>query len=131
MNPQKLLIADADAKLVETLAAHFRSRGFEVKTAYDALTILKLVHLDTPDAFVLDINLQCHNGICVCELLSDERRFSFIPAILLTQNAEDARKHDCHDLRATYVAKGASLVTRVEQALSKVVSREPLVFAAT
>ncbi|MBA4016828.1 MAG: hypothetical protein C0483_06550 [Pirellula sp.] len=131
MNPQKLLIADADVKLVETLATHFRSRGFEVKTAYDALTILKLVHLDTPDAFVLDINLQCRNGICVCELLSDERRFSFIPAILLTETAQDALKHDCHGLRATYVAKGTMLPTRVEQALSKVASREPMVFAAT
>lgn len=126
----KILIADADATLVESLATHFRTRGCDVKTAYDALTILKLVHLDTPDAFVLGVDLRCHNGICVCELLSDERRFYYIPAVLLTEQPDDWLKHDCHDLRATYVAKGEGLAKRVDQALSVVAPCAPE-FAAT
>ena len=37
---KKLIIADPNAALVEPLADHFRARGVEVKTAYDALTVL-------------------------------------------------------------------------------------------
>lgn len=129
MNAQKLIIADRDARLVESLAEHFRARGVEVKTAYDALTVLKLVHLDTPEAFVLGINMKCDNGVCVCELLSAEKRFGYLPAVLLTDHADDWLTHDCHDLQAYYVAKGPELARRVETLLDEASSHAPLVFA--
>ncbi|MGC3970077.1 MAG: hypothetical protein QM775_22945 [Pirellulales bacterium] len=130
MNAQRLLIADADVALVESLAEHFRARGFEVKTAYDALTILKLVHLDTPEAFILGMDLKCRNGVCVCELLSDERRFFYIPAILLAEHRDEWLKHDCHDLRATYLTKGERLAERIDNLLRDLAPQAP-VFAAT
>ncbi|MBL9084932.1 MAG: response regulator [Planctomycetales bacterium] len=130
MNAQRILIADSDVELVEGLADYFRARGYEVKTAYDAHTILKLVHLEAPEAFVLGIDLKCRNGICVCELLSDERRFFYIPAILLTEQSDDWLKHDCHDLRAAYVLKGDRLGERINDLLSELAPAAP-VFAAT
>ena len=57
MHLTKLIIADRDIQLVERLATFFRARGAEVKTAYDAGLVLKLMHLETPDALVLGINL--------------------------------------------------------------------------
>ena len=126
MHVKKLIIADGDPSLVENLAGYFRACGVEVKTAYDALTVLKLVHLDAPDAFCLGINMQCRNGVCVCELLSDERRFSFLPAVLLTDSADDWLLHDCHDLHAFYAAKGPELARRVETLLEEASSPIPL-----
>jgi CheY-like chemotaxis protein len=119
MHVKNLIIADGDATLVENLSSHFRARGVEVKTAYDALTVLKLVHLDAPDAFCLGINMQCANGVCVCELLSDEGRFADLPAVLLTDSADDWLTHDCHDLHAFYAAKGPELARRVETLLEE------------
>jgi CheY-like chemotaxis protein len=80
---------------------------------------LKLVHCESPDAFCLDINMTCDNGVCVCELLSDEHRFSHVPAVLLTDHADDWLLHDCHDLRAYYTAKGPELARRVESLLEE------------
>jgi DNA-binding response OmpR family regulator len=129
MHLTKLIIADRDIQLVERLATYFRARGAEVKTAYDAGGVLKLVHLDTPDALCLGINLACTNGVCVCELLSAERRFSYLPAVLMTDRPEDRVTHDCRDLQAYYVAKGEALEARVETLLDEITSHAPLVIA--
>jgi DNA-binding response OmpR family regulator len=129
MHLTKLIIADRDIQLVERLATYFRARGAEVKTAYDAGLVLKLVHLETPDALVLGINLTCNNGVCVCELLSAERRFAFLPVVLMTDRSEDRATHDCRDLQAHYVAKGETLDGRVETLLDDVTSHAPLVIA--
>jgi DNA-binding response OmpR family regulator len=124
---RKLVIADGDATLVENLAAYFRARGVEVKTAYDALTVLKLVHLDAPHAFCLGSGLQCDNGINVCELLSSERRWMQLPCVLLTDHADDWLTHDCRDLQAYYAVKGPELARRVESLLDEARLREPLI----
>lgn len=133
MESKSLIIADGDVALVERLANYFRGRGFTVKTAYDALTVLKLVHMETPDAFVLGINMPCNNGICVCEQLSAERRFGFMPAVLLTDRPEDAATHNCHDLRAYYVAKTSGpvqdLAARIADVLDEVSSHVPELIA--
>ena len=116
---KRLIIADPNPALVERLADHFRARGVVVKTAYDAITVLKLMHLDPPEAFCIDINMTCANGVGVCELLSDEHDFSHVPAILLTDHADDWLTHDCHDLRAYYTSKGPELARRVELLLEE------------
>lgn len=131
MDKQKLIVADSDFALVELLARHFRARGYEVTTAYDAITVLKLVHLQTPDAMCLGIELKCNNGICVCELLSSERRFSYLPAVLMTASHDGRLKHDCHGLCASYVTKGEGLARRVEAALAQIESHELEIYAAT
>ena len=129
MHLKSLIIADGDVVAVERLAAYFRTRGFDVKTAYDAPTVLKLVHLETPDAFVLGINMPCDNGVCVCELLSAARPFSYMPAVLLTDRPDDGATHDCHDLQAYYVAKGPELESRIAAVLDEAASHAPLVYA--
>jgi DNA-binding response OmpR family regulator len=129
MHLTKLIIADRDIPLVERLANYFRARGSEVKTAYDAGGVLKLVHLETPDALVLGINLTCNNGVCVCELLSAERRFSYLPVLLMTDRPEDRMTHDCRDLQAYYVSKGETLDGRVESLLDELTVQPPLVIA--
>lgn len=122
---RKLVIADTDASLVENLAAHFRARGVEVKTAYDGLTVLKLLHLEAPDAVCLGAELHCDNGLSVCELLSDERRFNDLPIMLLTEHADDWLSHDCRDLQAYYAAKGPELARRVATLIEEAWSHEP------
>jgi DNA-binding response OmpR family regulator len=123
----KLIIADRDIQLVERLATYFRARGCEVKTAYDAGCVLKLVHLETPDALVLGINLTCNNGVYVCELLSAERRFSYLPVVLMTDQPEDRVTHNCRDLQAHFVSKGETLDGRVENLLDEITMQAPLV----
>lgn len=125
----KILIADSDIALVESLAEHFRRQGVQVKTAYDALTALNLAHRDVPDLLCLGINLRCDNGVCVCELISSERRFAFLPAVLLTDRADDWLTHDCHSLRAFYTPKGGDLAARVERLARDAVSAETVVNA--
>ena len=129
MQSHKLIVADFDVELVENIASHFRKLGCEVKTAYDALTILKLAHLDTPDAFVLGADLKCDNGVCVCEFLASERMFSHFPTVLLVDDARDQYRHDCHGLRAFYVLKGERLPKRIENVLAAGATRLPPAFA--
>jgi DNA-binding response OmpR family regulator len=116
---RKLIIADPNAGRVEELAGYFRARGVDVKTAYDVLTLIKLVHRDPPDAFCMNADMACDNGVGVCEFLSAERRFSHLPVVLLTDHADDRLTHDCRDLRAYYTTKGPELARRVETLLEE------------
>lgn len=126
MSLKKILIADDNAEWVESLARHLRRDDVEVKTAYDALTLLKLVHLDAPDALCLGINMPCDNGVCVCELLAAEGRFRALPIVLLTDRADDWLTHDCHGLRAVYTAKAGDAASRVERLLAEITTDEPI-----
>ncbi len=85
----KLLIVDDDRDLVELLTFALQRAGFDVLAAHDAPTALTLLETEQPDLAVLDIMLGGWDGL---ELLTDLRRRSQIPVILLTARTSDDDK---------------------------------------
>ncbi len=98
MLPSTILIADDDRNLVEALAIRCRGLGLFVSVAYDARTALNIIFESCPTVACLDVNMPCGNGLCVCEMLASDARFSATHVIVLTGNSDPETVRRCHNL---------------------------------
>ncbi len=85
----KILIADDDVNVHQSLNAYFKREGYQVMSAYDgeeALLLAKNIH---PDMIVLDIMMPKKDGLVVCREIRAE---SNVPIIMLTAKGEEFDK---------------------------------------
>jgi len=85
---QKLLIVDDELDILEMLRRFFERKGYEVLTAENGRTALKLAEAG-PDMILLDINLPDIDGLEVCATI---RRYVSCPILFLTARIEDSDK---------------------------------------
>ena len=99
----KLLLVDDDLELTDLLTFALGRGGFDVVSAHDAPTALRLLREHAPDVAVIDVNLGATSGF---DLLEQLRRESGIPVVMLTARAAEADKVQGLDLGADdYVTK--------------------------
>jgi len=78
----KLLVVEDEPNIRELLATSLRFAGFEVHTAGDGATALKLADAERPDLLVLDVMLPDMDGFAVTRRLRDQGRT--MPVVFLT-----------------------------------------------
>ncbi len=76
-----MLLADDDKKLLPLLERGFRYEGFDVVTATDGQSCLRLARSGQPDVIVLDIGMPDIDGLAVCAQLHETLD---VPVIMLT-----------------------------------------------
>jgi len=121
MSPHaKILVVDDEPKLINLLKAYLEKEGFDVYTATDGLTGLKMARAFRPDIIVLDIMLPEMDGL---EVLAHLRRESDVYVILLTARTEETDRVVGLNMGADdYVTKPFSpreLVARIKAALRR------------
>ncbi len=120
MTAPKVLLVDDDTTLLELLAGHLRTAGYDPLTAHDGAVGLRRAAESQPDLVVLDIMMPGMDGWEVCERL---RAVSSVPVILLTAKSEEADKLRGFRLRIDdYVTKPfsfAELTARVGAVLAR------------
>lgn len=89
MNAEKVLIAEDDLTLMETLEYNLRRQGYHVLTAVDGLKALELARQEQPHLIVLDIMLPRMDGLEICRILRQEMN---IPILMLTARAEEVEQ---------------------------------------
>jgi DNA-binding response OmpR family regulator len=85
----KVLIVDDEKRISEGVKKYFEQAGFEVESAFDGHSALKMALNDMPDLIVLDWMLPGMSGIDVCREI---RRESNVPIIMLTARVEESDK---------------------------------------
>ena len=82
----KVLIAEDDRAVRESLARAMRLEGYEVVAANDGAAALESVRADSPDIAVLDVSLPAVDGLTVCRVLRSEG--NTLPILMLTARTE-------------------------------------------
>lgn len=85
----KILIADDDANVHQSLNAYFKREDYQVLSAFDGEEALQLAKSMKPDMILLDIMMPKKDGLVVCREI---RRESNVPIIMLTAKAEEFDK---------------------------------------
>jgi DNA-binding response OmpR family regulator len=103
----KVLLVEDETTLRETLALNLSEEGYEVLTAGDGLSGLRLAREATPDLVILDLMLPELDGLSLTRLL---RRDSSVPIIMLTARGTEIDKIAGLETGADdYVVKPSSL----------------------
>ena len=82
----RVLVADDDRAIRESLVRALELEGYVVIAASDGAAALDRVRDDPPDAVVLDIMMPSVDGLTVCRVLRAER--NRIPILMLTARTE-------------------------------------------
>ncbi len=120
MKPARILLIDDDATLLELLAEHMTTAGYQVEVAGDGASGLRLAKESQPDLVVLDVMMPGVDGWEVCRRLRAE---TAVPIIMLTAKGEEIDKLRGFRLGVDdYVTKPfsfAELVARVGAVLAR------------
>ena len=98
--PGNLLIVDDEPQIIQVVKGILQDEGFEVTTAPDGETALKLAAAEPPDLVLLDINLPGLDGL---EVLSElKKRQPMLPVIMISaygsvENAVKATRLGAYD----------------------------------
>jgi two-component system cell cycle response regulator len=98
MDTKKILIVDDQPGNVFLLQDRLSREGFEVITAYDGTSGIKVAREQNPDLILLDIMMPGIDGFEVCREISSNDFTNHIPIILVTalNSSEDTQKgFDC------------------------------------
>lgn len=117
---RKILLVDDEPRLLDSVRMNLELEGFEVYEAHDGIEALEKIRKVLPDLVVLDVMMPRMDGF---ETLSELRRFSNVPVIMLTVKADDSDVVTGLELGADdYVAKPFSqqvLLSRIRAVLRR------------
>ncbi len=89
---QKIIIVDDDRDTREMLQMLLEVEGFEVKLAANGLRLISTLHVDKPDAILLDVMMSWIDGFELCQAIKKNPEFSAIPVIFISGRTTPADK---------------------------------------
>jgi diguanylate cyclase (GGDEF)-like protein len=88
---QKILIADDNEEMLDTLSRIFGLYNFEVVTALNGKEAIELTEIEKPDIIILDGMMPVMDGFEACQILKKQESTKEIPVIFLTANFMELR----------------------------------------
>ena len=89
---KKILIADDETDIVETLQFMLEVEGFECLTAYNGEDALNLAKREMPDLLILDVMMPKINGYKISRLLKYDNKYKNIPILMITARSQEEDK---------------------------------------
>ena len=97
----KVLIAEDEQNIVESLRFILKREGYEVSAIFDGALVFDSLRTNPPDVMILDVMLPKTNGFEILKLVRGDPRLAELPVIVITA------KGQAHD-RATAANLGAN-----------------------
>jgi DNA-binding response OmpR family regulator len=89
---KKILIVEDDPSFSRAINHIIQKEGYDVITASNGLTGLRMAKDDKPDLLILDVMLPGLDGFEICSRLRNEPQTAKLPIIMLSAKGQDADK---------------------------------------
>lgn len=89
---ERILVVDDDRDIVRLVRSYLEKAGYQVVTAYDGETALKVLRREQPHLLILDLMLPDKDGWDVARLVRSDSIMAATPIIMLTARVEDNDK---------------------------------------
>jgi len=122
---KKILFIEDEFSLQKTLGEFLRKNGYEVISALDGETGLRVAKEKLPDLILLDLILPRKHGLDVLKDLKNDKKTKDIPVIILTnlESLEDVQK--AIELGATtYLVKANYSLEEVVEKIKEQIENE-------
>jgi len=119
---KKILFIEDESALQKSFRDMLEGKSYEVISALDGETGLRLARTQKPDLILLDLRLPQKDGFEVLKLLKNDKRTENVPVIILTnlEKAEDIQRA-LSSGATTYLVKSnyelEEVIGKIEQAL--------------
>ena len=80
----KIIIVDDDREVREMLKMALELEGYDVAQASNGLRLISTLHVDRPDAILLDVVMSWINGFELCRAVKKNEEFKDIPVIFVS-----------------------------------------------
>lgn len=81
---RKVIIVDDDRETREMLTLALELEGYEVSEAANGLRLISTLHVDKPDAILLDVMMSWIDGFELCRAIKQNREFREIPVVFVS-----------------------------------------------
>lgn len=88
----RILVVDDDKDIVRLVRSYLEKAGYQILTAYDGDTALKILKAEKPQLLILDLMLPDKDGWDVVRLVRSDPQIAATPIIMLTARVEDTDK---------------------------------------
>ena len=127
----RILIADDDSNVHQSLGSYFRREGYQAMSAYDGEEAVRIARHQKPDLVLLDIMMPKMDGLDVCREI---RKTSNLPIIMLSAKSEEFDKLLGLELGADdYITKPFSpreVIARIKAVLRRLTESKENIRAA-
>lgn len=82
--PQRILVVDDEAHIVQVLTFKLRNAGYEVLTAVDGEEGFELASSELPDLIITDFQMPYMTGLELCRALAEQESTANLPVLMLT-----------------------------------------------
>jgi len=127
----KILCVDDEPDILEILKYNLSNEGYNVSTAADGKSAIKLAYNISPNLIIMDIMMPRMDGIEACEKIRSDEKFNDTIIMFLTARGEDYSHVAAYDAGADdYVTKPVKpkvLVSKVKgllRRLKKVIAKD-------
>lgn len=122
---KRVLVADDDSGILETLRAALVGRGYDVVVAHDGAEALMRAERDAPDLIVLDMVMPRRSGLSVIDRLHGNKARKATPIIIVSGQNDEQRQKDYMNERGVvaYLTKPFDLdqlLNRVDAMLDRI-----------
>ncbi len=88
----RILVVDDDRDIVRLVRSYLEKAGYQVLTAYDGESALRVLRTEKPQLLILDLMLPDRDGWDVARLVRADFNIAATPIIMLTARVEDNDK---------------------------------------
>ena len=96
----RVLIAEDEPNLVESLSFVLSREGCEVSAVFEGSSVIDRVRAERPDVLILDIMLPSCTGFEILKLLKSDPGLRGIPVMILTAKGQERDRRTAEDLGA-------------------------------
>jgi DNA-binding response OmpR family regulator len=96
----RVLIAEDEPNLVESLNFILKREGCEVSVVFDGDAVMDRLRAEHPDVLVLDVMLPRRTGFEILKLIKTDPALRSIPVMLLTAKGQERDRRTAEDLGA-------------------------------
>ena len=82
--PQKILVVDDEAHIVQVVSMKLRNAGYEVLTAADGEEAFEIVSREVPDLVISDFQMPYMTGVELCRAMAGHPTTANVPVLMLT-----------------------------------------------
>ena len=97
---RRVIIVDDDRETREMLQVLLELEGFDVKLAANGLRLISTLHVDRPDAILLDVMMSWIDGFELCQAIKKNPEFQSLPVIFISGRTSLADRQRGLDLGA-------------------------------